>query len=301
MKKNDITLEVHVKGRPVKEYNHEGQVFIEGRYNSEYELVVFNNTHNRVEGVISVDGISITDGKEAGPDSTGFLFPVGRTVIPGWMVDNSTAAKFQFGGKNESYAASESSNGNVKNTGVIGIMCFSEKPVYNNFRFYGVPRGIAPSSSGVYGSGSNIGSSISQNSVNPNWDGSTTCDMMYNSQAMSCNAQAETANREVKTSGGWRSKSINIAASAATANSISNATETAYMVNNLGTGFGQATDFKTTQVNFDRHEMIAMLVVFYDDAKGLKARGIDLRKIKETPDAFPGMSKFCKPVDGWKK
>ena len=70
----------------------------------------------------------------------------------------------------------------------------------------------------------------------------------------------------------------------------------------LGTAFGQATNFQTMQVTFERGDMVAMLIMYYDDIRGLKARGIVIptRRQQTQPQAFPGMTTGCTPPDGWK-
>jgi hypothetical protein len=56
----------------------------------------------------------------------------------------------------------------------------------------------------------------------------------------------------------------------------------------LGTGFGDASTFETTTVDFERGDMIALFELFYDDAQGLKRRGIDVRRgAPARPSAFP--------------
>jgi len=74
-------------------------------------------------------------------------------------------------------------------------------------------------------------------------------------------------------------------------------------IQSLGTGFGESTEFSTTTVNFERGDLGAMVVLYYDDARGLKARGIQLVKpskarLSNQPQAFPGMN--CQPPPGWK-
>lgn len=72
-------------------------------------------------------------------------------------------------------------------------------------------------------------------------------------------------------------------------------------VNNLGTEFGERTDFSTKSVDFKNDSIIETLVLYYDDAKGLKARGIEVKKpamtTAPTPNPFPG---GCTPPVNWK-
>jgi hypothetical protein len=82
------------------------QTYVEGRDGSEFEIEFVNNNAHDVEAILSVDGLSVTDGKPAGSDSTGYMVPArGRVRIPGWTLDSKQVANFFFAGaKGGSYA-----------------------------------------------------------------------------------------------------------------------------------------------------------------------------------------------------
>jgi hypothetical protein len=71
----------------------------------------------------------------------------------------------------------------------------------------------------------------------------------------------------------------------------------------LGTAFGEATNFGTTEITFNRGDLSALIVMYYDDSRGLIKRGIQLRKPSrietKQPQAFPAMTKNCVPPAGW--
>jgi len=120
-----FNLDVCVHGRKVKTYRHEGELFIEGRKGSEYTLKVHNNTSRRAVAVISVDGLSIMDGKEASRKGAGYVLDARSvTEIPGWRLDNSEVARFQFGSVPSSYAGRQKKAANV---GVIGCVVYREQ------------------------------------------------------------------------------------------------------------------------------------------------------------------------------
>lgn len=273
---NKIEAKIKVKGRTINEYFHEGEHFVEGRGGSNYEIEITNHSNERVEAIISVDGLSVVDGKEAGPNSSGFIIGAGETeTIPGWMVDSKTAAAFMFSDKKNSYAAT-ATNGSTKNNGVIGVMAFSEKAKPRHV-FLGTSspmRQLVGSSAGVYGSNGPSGDA------------------------------------------GWNDRPRGICASSATLSSTYDAsinnmsigsTSTASIPEveqTLGTGFGSSTDFATHTVTFERGDMVSMIVLYYDNAKGLRARGIDLDRRKSysnaKPSAFPALAQGCTPPPGWK-
>jgi len=119
-------LEVCVHGKPCHEYPHEGRFFIEGRKGSEFTLRVRNRTWKRLLVVLSVDGLSIMDGKPASIDGSGYiLYPQAEINIPGWSLDDKAVAKFIFAKEGQSYNAQ--SGQDKRNIGVIGCALFKEK------------------------------------------------------------------------------------------------------------------------------------------------------------------------------
>jgi hypothetical protein len=127
--RNPLGLEITIrpKGRsPADEYLHVGQTWIEGRHNSDYLIELTNHTIFRMCAVVSVDGLSVCDGTPASFDSGGFLVEANnRITISGWLVNRQKAAKFEFGTKSNSYAAS--SGQPTDNVGVVGVAWFDEQ------------------------------------------------------------------------------------------------------------------------------------------------------------------------------
>lgn len=273
---NNYELNVLIKGRPITEYSHNGQNFIEGRDGSNFELEFKNKTPSRVEVIFSVDGLSVIDGKEAGPSSSGYVVNGDETIrIPGWKLTDAEAASFVFSGKKTSY--STQMTGSSRNNGVIGVMVFSEKPKPLSNQVLRSPTNAAP-----YG-----GTPWYDNGVGLTWS-----DSMMTSQSMNAPQAAASLN--------------SISTSSANASSGNTRRVTNYPVEpvqqTLGTGFGDATNFSTTVVSFEKGDLSAMMVLYYDDARGLRARGIQLNppkpKFSDQPQAFPAMN--CQPPPNWK-
>lgn len=318
MRYNDIELNLLVKGRPITEFPHRGQVFVEGRAGSEYEIEVRNTTAFRVEAVITVDGLSVTDGKPGSEKSSGYLIePHGTIRIPGWKVDGGTAAKFAFSGrKGGSYAAQMT--GTARNDGVIGVLVYREEaPRYSRpvltmpqpwaqnplrgFPYGGVvgtaggwvdtSRSAAVGATedyyfakGVEGRGTHVtslgASAMLQNSVTSSLSAGTQ------------NVAASAALRQAK--------------GTARASGYAETFDGAIVEQSLGTAFGEATEFKTTSVEFRRGDLHAMVMLRYEDARTLRQMGIVLerpsrQRTRRDPDPFPGMTKGCTPPPGWRR
>lgn len=308
MQYNNVELNVLIKGRSITEYPHNGQVFVEGRESSAFEISVRNNNPFRVEAVISVDGLSVMDGKEAGINSSGYLVEPGETIkVPGWKLSDAQVASFEFAGKGKSYAAQ--STGSSRNTGVIGLMAFKERPgrtnyiaqphVHNGWLGHGQPSWSSGTprydswnvraSGAVGGEVESFGMArgIGMNTV------MMASDSMLAGSAASSDAPVLRAMASNAMSKGMASPSVQ----------VQEIDRSEVAVQNLGTGFGKAQDFKTSTVSFERGDMLAMIVLYYDNARGLRARGINLdRRAKnvatQTPNAFPGMN--CAPPPGWR-
>jgi hypothetical protein len=283
-------LIVKVGGKPLKEYYHEGNFFVEGRKKSDFTIEVRNRGWQKVKVVMSVDGLSVMDGKPAGAESQGYVIhPYSTIEIEGWRVSDTAVNKFYFSGKGKSYNAKMGEDN--KNIGVIGIMVFAEevKPTYySNLTF--VP---TTSPAGVWYSTNGVGTSVGRGTSLLSPGVSAT----------------EYDNTFVATTGDWlTTETTSFNASAPIQSSELNAIHTSTAVvgsnapiamaaaapapqNNLGTGWGAetesavVTDYSTFNKNPDN-----ILCIYYDDKEGLEKRGIIVDQKKSFPNAFPNYS-----------
>ena len=140
MKNNGIELEILVNGITLPEYLHEGNFYIEGREDYEFDVKIKNNTFKRILAVPSIDGRSVMNGELASTESSGYVLrPYSEYKIVGWRrPNNETVAKFTFG--KISYAERLGDSGT--NNGVIGVLVYDEKvkPVYRRPDPYDYPR-----------------------------------------------------------------------------------------------------------------------------------------------------------------
>ncbi len=284
----NYSLDILVKGKPVTKYptpSNFKDVWIEGREGTEYSIRLRNNSGTRAKFVVSVDGLSINDGNVAGIASPGYVLDHNETLeIPGWLVNAKQAAKFTFGSKASSYAASQ---GDVSNTGVIGFLVFAEKyvPVYDPFNSRAIwETAKDPNTYILYGhSTCDTGSKYVGGKAEP-----ATLDVVNTYQT-----QTTTLGQPV----GTTSRRITLPDTTATLNYSE--------VNpSLGTGFGESTDFKTKKVDFVQasNTPIHSEVLYYDNAKGLNRLGIVLEWQKahvKRPNPFPADPDYCKKPAGW--
>lgn len=125
MLKNQTEFEVLVNGKPLKEYSHEGKIFIEGREDTYFSIRMRNNTGRRKLFIPSIDGLSIMNGEKASFNSSGYIVkPYSAVTIDGWRISDSHVNSFFFTNPKDAYAA-KTKNGD--NLGVIGCVVFDEK------------------------------------------------------------------------------------------------------------------------------------------------------------------------------
>ncbi len=112
----------------LKNLHSGGKRFVEGKNGKNYELVVKNIAHSKLEIVLSVDGLDVLDGKPASIKKRGYIIAPGKTlVVKGFRKSEDAVAAFKFSTVRDSYA--NLSNHGTKNVGVIGMAIYTQKDV----------------------------------------------------------------------------------------------------------------------------------------------------------------------------
>jgi hypothetical protein len=119
-------LQVLTNGAPAQTYWHSGESYVLGYSGERYTLRIVNNSGQRIEAVVSVDGRDVVDGKAADyRTKRGYLVPAyGSVEVDGWRLSRGQAAAFRFSSVGESYAAR---TGSAREVGVIGVAVFPER------------------------------------------------------------------------------------------------------------------------------------------------------------------------------
>ena len=265
----NFELDVYVHGSKAKQYFNEGKFFVEGKEGSTFDVRATNNTGRRVLAVITVDGLSVMDGKDGSFDSNGYIISAWQSIrIPGWRLNNKAVAAFEFTKSGLSYA---SSKGKGSNGGVIGCAFYYEKLpiIYPEFTV-----------------------TTTSYPIKTNWQ-------KYNSSWYSDNTGAYP-----KIHHAFMAQSPFVNQVALRSMDL---TKPPVKINTLGTGFGSEVDHKVTKESFDREPGVPseILTVYYDSREGLELRGIDTRSSLSisSPSPFPkeNLDEYCQPPVGWKK
>lgn len=116
---------VRASGARLPTFEHEGRTYVEGVRGERYKIRVSNPTGERVEAVVSVDGLDVLDGKPAAFERRGYIVPpYGSTRIAGFRRSQDEVAAFRFSSVRDSYAARK---GDDRDVGVIGVALFEEE------------------------------------------------------------------------------------------------------------------------------------------------------------------------------
>jgi hypothetical protein len=153
-----VTMDVLVDGRPVRLIAHEGRLYLPvPRLGEEYTIRVNNHGPRRIAAIVSVDGLSVIDGRPASESSPGYLVDAySHIVIKGWRRDRDTVAAFTFDERHNSYAYRRGYRDNI---GVLGLVAFEEqrhtriRPLDRPQENKALPRGKAGAAVGGTGTG----------------------------------------------------------------------------------------------------------------------------------------------------
>src|SRR5665647_2213708 len=106
-------------------YAHRGRFYVAGNSGERYTIRITNPTANRIEAVVSVDGLDVVDGEAGDLRKRGYVVPpYGETRIEGFRTSHEDVATFRFSSVNNSYAGKK---GVARNVGVIAVALFEEQ------------------------------------------------------------------------------------------------------------------------------------------------------------------------------
>src|SRR6476620_2093718 len=111
-------------GETAPTYALKGRYYVQGDANERYTIRVTNPTGNRVEAVVSIDGLDVIDGESGDLRKRGYIVPAyGDVRIEGFRTSLENVATFRFSSVDGSYAGQK---GKARNVGVIAVAIFEE-------------------------------------------------------------------------------------------------------------------------------------------------------------------------------
>jgi hypothetical protein len=113
------------RGSTLPTFMGNGRTLVQGEIGQRYMIEITNQSSNRFEAVVTVDGLDVIDGRPGSFEKRGYLVhPFATVQIDGFRQNMDQVAAFRFGSVRGSYAAGKGSDRNV---GVIGVAFFAER------------------------------------------------------------------------------------------------------------------------------------------------------------------------------
>jgi hypothetical protein len=239
----------HPGGEQFQMFPHGSAMYVAGEEGSQYALRLVNNTAERLEVVVTVDGRDVVSG-ELGDfkKQRGYVIePFASVPVEGFRTSLESVAAFRFASLGASYSARR---GTPQHAGVIGVAVFREKPSKEKHE----PIAVAPRP--YFESGE------SRAPAGEPFPGSSTQKRSVSGSADEDAAASAPAESEAREGGAFAPDSPPTSAAPH---------------HELGTEFGEAQLSSVSQVEFKRQHKRkpdAFLTLYYDTIEGLEARGI---------------------------
>lgn len=267
-----MRLSILQNGRVLRHLAHAGGTYVEAPPSGTYAVRLHNDSPQRRLAVLSVDGINVVDGKDAGYEGTGYVLGPWQTAdVPGWRRSDQTVASFEFKEQGASYAA-QSGRG-TKNVGVVGVAVFDEKPCAKPVPFPHYPNPYYP------------------NPYRP-WNDPYRPVWRSGEEFLGDHGSERGDGRHPK----GLSSTFNVTRGAES--SLGRRTKS---LADVGTGYGAETSFATSSTSFERatESPAEVLTVRYATRERLTAMGVPL-DAPEAPSAFPASTWPSVPAPpGW--
>lgn len=263
-----LSLE-HPGGAGLPSYLHGGSLYFAGQQDERYDLRLTNNTGDRVEVVVTVDGRDVVSGELGNyKRQRGYVLdPWATVVIDGFRQSLDQVAAFRFSGLEHSYTGLR---GTPQYAGVVGVAVFKEHKRSARRHRRAVakaqppPRYYEPYYQGA---------------------GSTSAPTPF----------PESSSRRERAAAD-EAEAAPVSSSARSGDAFTApATEPSRQ---LGTAYGESRHSAVQEVPFKRRKRRrpdAFLTVYYDSLEGLKARGVAMTPAPPAePRPFP-QSGFAPP------
>jgi hypothetical protein len=107
-------------------YESNGKIFVIGEAGRNYSIVLENPGKEKVEVVVSVDGLDVLSGTPASASRRGYVIPPKSEIHIGGMKYNGKMRSFEFSSVRNSQAAKTGGEKGARNVGVIGVAVYVE-------------------------------------------------------------------------------------------------------------------------------------------------------------------------------
>lgn len=126
-----LKASLEMAGEKLDWYESGGRIFVIGEpvttySGGNYAIELQNTCKERVEVVVSVDGLDVLSGTPASMSKRGYVIPKNGTITIRGMRSGGKMHTFQFGSVRDSQAAKSGGEKGARNVGVIGVAVYVE-------------------------------------------------------------------------------------------------------------------------------------------------------------------------------
>ena len=308
---------IRQNGDTLPTYPFKDRYYVQGNDGERYVIRVTNPTPNRIEAVVTVDGLDVIDGESGDLRKRGYVVPpYGDVRIEGFRTSTEDVATFRFSSVDDSYAGQK---GKARNVGVIAVAIFEEQHEVENQQIIvgPTPPPPPPGYRPPYDYRDDVESKAESAPRNKGTGGVARADKAPAKEKKSADryappapppAQTTTAPGRAPTGGaGGASRRAEVDADYGGDEGGWEQPAPAPKTNRpgLGTEFGEQRYSAASYTRFVRanNRPIAIAELRYNDVGGLTALGIHLQPLpdsaeimtRETADPFPGDGRFSVP------
>ena len=291
---------IRESGETLPTFAQRDRFYVQGNANERYIILITNPTGNRVEAVVSVDGLDVVDGEAGDLHKRGYVVPpYGETRIEGFRTSHEDVATFRFSSVDNSYAGKK---GVARNVGVIAVALFEEQAAPE-------PQIIVGEESGAGGFRAPYDYEddvASKDSASPRDRPAPPPPPPVKKKAMAPSESRAGAPAAPAGAVG-RARTLDVNADEGDGYEAPATTATAPRTerSGLGTEYGEQRYSAASFTKFVRaaDRPIAIAELRYNDTAGLMALGIPVTPLpdegeimtRETADPFPGDTRFSRP------
>ena len=293
-------------GEALPTYAFKDRFYVQGDIGQRYIIRVTNPTANRVEAVVSVDGLDVVDGESGDLRKRGYIVPAyGDVRIEGFRTSLDDVATFRFSSVDGSYAGAK---GKARNVGVIAVAIFEEQGEPQQQVIVQNEAPPPPRTDKPYDYRDDLDASRSAPPApRPTTTASAPAKKSAGPSGGAAAAPAAPAASPPVVHAEARAKQSNYADDADEGGADYEAAPTPAPTHRpgLGTEFGENRSSGATYTRFVRaaNAPVAVAELRYNDTAGLAALGIPVQPMpdegeimtRETAEPFPGDQRFAQP------
>jgi hypothetical protein len=293
----NVDVDILINNKPVKQYSKDGEIFIEAKDGTEYEIRLKNNNSTRIEAVIGVDGIDVITGNPNTEKSSGYVIDAYDTLkLKGFRISDEKVAAFKFCKKEGSYASSKTV---FAQNGVITVKCYGEEILLTFYK--SSPQVIEVEDPIILHKRKKYIYEYEEPYTTWTWPNNPIrfgdINSPHNNITCSYTSNTNSGSNGI-TQDSWFTNFVGVNQVLSEAKKCSEP-EVPSDCFDMGSSFGSPKDSSVKGVSFIRGYNLGEINIYYASRQGLRDAGVNITN--EQKVVLPqGTSKYCQPPKDWK-